>query len=258
MNTVVVDSSTTSSLFKDLQGVVDKLIATRNGFEAARDKRAVFAHSYSIMSQFLHDALVEDVKSASPRFKDAQWVETIAVSFAGRYFEAIDPDATEVVKPWRDVFETQRERTFVIEDLIYSMMAHIGHDLAMTLVDISATRDRIHDYHAMNDVLANCIDNVQRDVSRRYQPWLAWVDRFVGDFDEFLTDYGIRITRSLAWYNFDRLSDPQSRVQALQTVQESTGHFVRFARKPKYLGIRILIAIVRCLPSWRRWPKPGS
>ncbi len=157
---------------------------------------------------------------------------------------------------------TRDGQSFVLEDMVFSMMAHISHDLPLALLEVELEGDggsNIADYHLMNEVLGSQIDAIQRATARRYQRSLAWLDRLAGHYDEFFTNYGIRLSRSSAWYNACRLLDPASHDAAQQSILRSTGAFIDFVRVPKAWWLRLLVRGVRALaPKRRRWPSPSQ
>ena len=239
-------------------------------YERARDARAVFAYAYYRMTQDLAEVL----ETASPVFDDPQWIATLARAFADRFIAAMNAldtwlDANPRAKPspqvlypvvpppWADVYLAIREgQSYVLEDLVFSMMAHISYDLPHALLQAEFNPDRLADYHRMNDALAKNIDRMQDVVARRYQRLLSSLDRLGGAFDEFLTNYGIRGARAVAFYNALRLSRPSSKAAAEASVERSTRLFIRTIREPDEWWLRAPIRVIRILlPPRRRWPK---
>jgi hypothetical protein len=77
-----------------------------------------------------------------------------------------------------------------------------------------------------------------------------------GDDDGVLTDYGIRVARGMAWYNAERLLDPEMRAQTQRALDRSTEVFVRRVLAPRATAVHALaLGGVRLLTSLlRRWP----
>ena len=240
-------------------------------YEGRRDQRAVFAFVYHRLTESLADY----ADTGAVPFHDQAWIADLTETFAGRFFHAMDSidawqeagsnrdDLSEAVdEPWADVLISMNEGSYVLEDLVFSMMAHISYDLPKALLESGmdhAGVSHIADYHLMNAVLAGETEAVQRDVSDRYNRFLGLLDRFAGHYDEFFTSYGIRLSRSAAWYNAARLHDPLSAAEAQRSILRSTGAFIEFVRRPKVRWIRILVRVVRFItPRFRRWPEtPG-
>lgn len=242
-------------------------------YERGRDARAVFAYVYYNITL----DLAERVAAPAAGFLDPGFVAELAVAFGGRYRAAadaiddalsegageLDDEALEraldaVPRPWADVYLAQRGgRSYVLEDLLYSMMAHISYDLPLALGDVGARADHLADYHRMNAVLAERTEFIQDRVAERYQTTLAKLDRLAGSFDEFFTSYGIRGARSVAWYNAQRLLSPPAAADARASIERSTRSFIRAVRRPEPAWLRLLVRAARLLvPPRRRWPEP--
>ena len=259
--------------------VAERLVGYVVRYEAARDSRAVFAYLYLQLTRSLATAL----SVGDPVFRDPSWVADLAENLAGEYFAASDamdawavtngttpesrvaPDELPetVPEPWREVFAAiSGGRSYVLEDALFSMMAHITYDLPVAMRRMAATSDvasHIADFHRMNDVLGLAIDFVQDDLASRYCWWLADLDRIVARNDELLSNYGIRVSRGMAWFNFSRLTDPAAVEDAERSIRTSTGAFIQQVREPDWWALRVATRAGRLLvPERRRWPSAGS
>ena len=259
--------------------VAERLVGYVVRYEAAHDSRAVFAYLYLQLTRSLATAL----SVGDPVFRDPPWVADLAESLAGEYFAASDamdvwaatngttphsrvapeelPDT--LPEPWREVFAAiSGGRSYVLEDALFSMMAHITYDLPVAMRRMAATSDvasHIADFHQMNNVLGLAIDFVQDDLASRYCWWLADLDKIVARNDELLSNYGIRVSRGMAWFNFSRLSDPAAADDAERSIRTSTGAFIQQVREPDWWALRVATRAGRLLvPERRRWPSAGS
>lgn len=243
-------------------------------YERARDRRAVFAYAYYNLTV----DLVERLRRPDHGFDDPAWVADLAVAFGERYAAAQDaidgwrrehgrpgprpdPAVREALydaapKPWADVYlAVTRPDSLVLEDLVFSMAAHIGYDLPNALLAVG-DEGRLADYHRMNGVLANDTDFVQRAVTRRYNRFLARLDGLVGGADEAFTGYGVRVARSLAWYNARRLRDPAAGAAAGSSIRESTAALIASVRRAGPWWLRLPARAGRTLVAARRqWPR---
>jgi hypothetical protein len=114
---------------------------------------------------------------------------------------------------------------------------------------------RISDYHSLNDVLGRAVGPVQQQVSRRYEPLLGVLDQLFEDYDEILTNYGLRISRAAAWYNAQRLLDPASHDAARAAIARAPEVTLRELIDPPLLSLRILFRGARVIArAARRWP----
>ncbi|MEU9086574.1 DUF5995 family protein [Streptomyces sp. NPDC048357] len=260
--------------------LVAGLLADRvRQYDATRDHRAAFAYTYYRLTTTLATGL----DTGTPAFIDPPWVAELCETLASAYFSAMDsidewlagrsggsadeiqpgdlPDS--IPQPWRDVFAASSvRRTYLLEDVIFSMMAHMSYDLPEALRRMATTtgdRGHIGDFHRMNDVLASCIDGVQDDLSSRYIRGISSLDRLFTRSDELLTNYGIRVSRSLAWFNCDRLLDPDSTEEASRSIGRSTAALISEIRSPGDWKLRAGLWILRRLiPDRRRWPAAST
>jgi hypothetical protein len=242
-------------------------------YETNRDERAVFAYMYAQMTESLaQNLLTHDVP-----FDNPQWIVALAEAFARRFMAAMDAIDTwlenntgaqdahpetiyaTVPRPWADVYRAIRgNQSYVLEDMVFSMMAHISYDLPLALLDVQMEANgisHVNDYHRMNDVLANATEEMQMAVARRYTRFLASFDQFAGHYDEFFTNYGIRVARSVAWYNACRIQDPASRPEGIASIERTTAAFIKYIRQPPEWWQRLLLQVTRLLiPRRRYWP----
>jgi Family of unknown function (DUF5995) len=239
-----------------LRDLERRLAAKARELERQRDSRCVFTHAYALMTR----RIAAELTNSS--FADPGWIVALAETFAARYAAALDAwDAGEELAPaWGDVFETIcSRRTSVLEDLVLAMAAHIMRDLPHSLLDVgleaSDGSSRIADFHTINDVLGTTIDDIQDEVGRRYARYFRSLDRVGRGYDEMLTNYGVRVSRGLAWYNARRLADPRSSEDAVGSIERSPIVFAHEVMNPPLRSLRVFLRALRwCLGHLRRWP----
>ena len=227
-------------------------------YDSQRDSRAVFTHTYALITRTLASGINET------GFDNKEWVTLLAEAFARQYFLALDAfdGKREVPKPkvWAEVFRVLKlARTSALEDLVFAMTAHIVNDLPVALAEVgladSQAVSHIRDFHRINDLLGNNIKAIEDDVLSRYEPvfkWLAFLDR---GYDQILTNYGFRISRGMAWYNAVRFLDPSSAIEARKSVERSAIQLIDNVRRPPVLSLRVLFRFLRFLAALgRRWP----
>jgi hypothetical protein len=249
-------AATSASDSDRFQTIVTRLEEHLARYEAARDSRAVFTFGYIQFTRALWASL-----PVAP-FADPAWVAIMAERFAEKYFEALDAldRGGTPVTPWREVFAAIRgQRSSVLEDLVFGITAHIVHDLPLTLVEVGLDDEhgasRIADHHLINDVLKDAIDGIQDSVAERYEPLVSWLDHLGADLDEIATNYGLRVSRGLAWYNAIRLLDPRSSEDALAAIKRGPLVLIEEVRRPPILSLRFLLRGARWISSFfRRWP----
>jgi hypothetical protein len=259
--------------------IAERLVGYVERYETAHDNRATFAYLYLQLTRTLATSLAV----GDPAFRDPMFVADLAETLAGEYFTASDAldvwlASTEgsrttqrsaagfpaaVPEPWREVFAALAGgRSYVLEDALFSMMAHMSFDLPVALRRLGSrtdVTDHLYDYHLMNEVLGDAIDLVQDALSERYGWWLSSLDRIFADDDELFSNYGIRVARGMAWYNLCRLGDDDAGPGAEDSIRTSTGAFIRRFRQPSSRLVRIALKAARLLiPERRRWPEPGD
>ncbi|TCO33006.1 hypothetical protein EV652_1035 [Kribbella steppae] len=253
----------------------ERLVDYLARYEQAHYPEAVFAYEYLLLTKKLELALAE----GEPAFLDPPWVADLATSLAAEYFSTMDAidrwvassgdsrqskvvpnDLPEVVpEPWREVYVASRgSRSYVLEDALFAMMAHISYDLPIALLHMADRMDvsvHIADFHRMNDVLGTAIDGIQDDLASRYSWALADLDLLFTGQDELFSNYGIRLSRGMAWYNFERLTDPLARAAAEESIKRSTGALIKQLREPDDWKLRMALRMARLLiPERRQWP----
>jgi hypothetical protein len=100
------------------------------------------------------------------------------------------------------------------------------------------------------------VNAIQAATARRYSPYIAWLDKLGGRYDEILTNYGIRMSRGLAWYNAIRLADERSAAQAKEAIERSAIITIDNIVRPPIWSLRLLLRLLRFVVSFlRTWPK---
>jgi hypothetical protein len=169
-------------------------------------------------------------------------------------------EAEEVINPWQTVFETLEAKPInslsaqsastswwahrwnkvkrfcknpepsVLEALIYGILAHIIYDLPYALIESKFTekrpQERFRDFRRVNDIFDDIADKFPRRAAEEYNSHsLIFLDDAIGgELDEILTNYGFRLTRSMAWYNAIRLSEPDTEGGAVDKSICKSGH----------------------------------
>jgi hypothetical protein len=238
-----------------LEAIAARLDRRRVELEQARDSRCVFTCAYVLLTRRLARGLPH------AGYRDAAWIVELAETFAELYFDALDASAAgrPAGEAWDSVFDAiDRRHSSVLEDLVFSMTAHIVHDLPVALDRVGregADGSHIADFHAVNRTMAEAIDEIEAAISRRYAPWVRQLDRLGRPYSRILSSYGIRMARGLAWYNADRLADPASRAEARASTARSVKTFVGEVLHPPVWTARTALRFGRFVVGlFRRWP----
>ena len=240
-----------------LEAVARALDGRARAFEDRKDGRCVFTHAYSLMTR----RIAAELETSG--LDDPGWVVDVAEAFAERYFYALESyeRGGETPPGWRAVFAAIIGRkTSVVEDLVFGVYAHIVRDLPHTLQEVGLVdadgRSRLHDHHVVTAIVGRTIDPIQEAVAERYGPYVGSLDRLARGQDEILTEYGIRLSRGMAWYNALRLDDARMREHAAAAVERSPQVFVEQVLRPPPLSARVVLRGFRWLAAHlRRWPE---
>jgi uncharacterized protein DUF5995 len=237
--------------------VADRIAAVGAHFDNERDFRAVFTFTYELMTR----RIAEEFETAG--FSDPDWIAVMVETFSARFFAAQAAwDARGPVPDgWSYILKRLAEkRTSVFEELILGMTAHIVYDLPHAVIDAAGTTGlavRLGDYHRMNDILGRAIESMQEKVSAKYAPYLGWLDAFAKKEDEILSNYGIRVSRGMAWYNALRLLDPALAAAAEKSIGKSPEAIAKQILDPPFFGA--VVRFLRWVSSFfRRWPPRGE
>jgi hypothetical protein len=250
------DSLELEALQRQLLTIAERLDAYRWDFEQKKDSRCVFTYAYVLITQ----RIARELPTAG--YSKPRWIVELAEAFAQRYVQALEGSAAggTVSPAWDVVFQAMaRKRSSVLEDLIFSMTVHIVHDLPLALVEVGmqdSDGSHIHDFHAVNTAMGEEIDDIKRCIARRYAPYVAWLDQIGRREEDLLTNYGIRMSRGLGWYNATRILDPASKNDALESIERSPQALVAEILNPPIHALRTGLRVGRFLVGLlRRWPK---
>ncbi|MGP3924884.1 DUF5995 family protein [Streptomyces sp. 8N616] len=105
-------------------------------------------------------------------FKDPQAASELAVRFGARYLAAVDAAATGQRPPacWRPLFQQRRHPGVrPLQFALAGVNAHVGHDLALALVDtcssLACGPDSLEtDFERVGDVLAALEERIREDL----------------------------------------------------------------------------------------------
>jgi hypothetical protein len=200
------------------------------GWEAARNRRAIFLTCYLMMTRNMI-AYADD-----GGFHDTPWMNALLYRFIEYYFDALDAydrEAAAAPAAWRHAFEAdQQPDVHVLQNLMLGVNAHISYDLIYALLDVLRpdwnTLDEAHraqryqDYVIVNRVICATLDAVQDGVVERYSPAMNWVDRGFGRLDEWMSERMIARWREDSWESaLALLAAPEADLDLLRAEVEA-------------------------------------
>ena len=160
---------------------------------ASDDRRGYFTAMYARVTGRIAEAI------DAGRFDDPERMDEFASAFASHY---VGPLREERPAPrcWQAAWDVAGDdRLLIVQHLLLGINAHVNHDLALTVVEVAASRGEIDsirpDFDAVNLVLAETYDELVGDlglVSR----WATAASR-LGGGDAF--NFSLRVARDQAW-----------------------------------------------------------
>ena len=172
------------------------------------DGAAVFNRMYLTVTESVATGLARGTVFADPAF-----MAELDVTFASLWIEAYDAagqDARDVPKAWAALFERRRDRSVLpVQFALAGMNSHIGHDLAVAVVETclqrgtSPSRPGIRDdYEAVNRLLAASESQIRRSFLTTAGQEL---DDHVGPVVHLVSSWKIDKARDVAWVNVEAM-----------------------------------------------------
>jgi hypothetical protein len=170
-------------------------------FRDGHDRRAIFVTAYLGITQ----AIKQGVESGL--FQDTAWVTCYALCFANLYRTALlayeRGDQAALPKAWRTAFDISKNAgALAIQDLVLGINAHINHDLALALVEVTIDPERpsrYADHCKVNDVLRAATEPLQDRIAQLYAPILNLLDQSCDHLDEEIACFSVEKAREAAW-----------------------------------------------------------
>lgn len=189
--------------------VTERMEALVQQWESTGDNRSIFLGCYLLMTRNMLVAINHD------EFKDSKWVNRLLNRFAEYYFVAVDEyedKRPEIPIVWQIAMEKANHAdTFVIQNLLLGVNAHINYDLVYTLEEtlyvewenLSETEREIRflDHCQVNEVIGRTIDAVHDTIIESRVPRLDLIDKVLGPIDEWSISWLISKWRYEVWEN---------------------------------------------------------
>ena len=175
--------------------------------ESRADGRASFLRCYALMTRNMLSAVERG------EFKDPDWMRRFIGHFAGYYFSGLEQyenDIANAPKVWILAHDlANRDSCSILQKVLLGINAHINFDLALTLADLlepewarideNRRAEVFSDYCHVNEIISGTIDSVQDQILEPLSPAMEWVDRSMGNLDEWLISRLIRAWRDEVW-----------------------------------------------------------
>lgn len=196
----------------DLDEAIPCMRKALDHYHARNDHRAVFLRAYYIISLEVHAAVHQLGEYRTQIFFDPQWIKRLAGKFSTLYFESLSTADRGGERAWKIAHRlAETKRASVVQDLILGLNAHINYDLAngifMNLEEHGDDKDHLmlpyrkFDHDQVNNILVRCMPKIQETLTRDYGGVLLLLSRVCGQWDEKLTEAGLRYYRERVWWN---------------------------------------------------------
>jgi len=187
--------------YDSIDAGIQALGSLEQAFRKQHDRRAIFVTAYLSITR----AIGQNI--AAGAFLDNAWVTRYALCFANLYRKALlayeTGDTLATPKAWQIAFDTaKRGEALAIQDLVLGINAHINHDLALALNEVSIDPDRATryaDHTKVNDVLKAATDPLQDRIGQVYAPILNLLDNACDRIDEDIACFSVEKAREDAW-----------------------------------------------------------
>lgn len=178
--------------------VIDRLDAIIKAAEDEGDRIGYFAALYRKFTMGVRDA------ARSGEFLDGGRMERFDVTFAKRYFEALEAYRTggELTRTWELSFEACKEDgPSILQHLYAGLAAHQLLDLGVAAAEIAPgprIADLREDFEHINQIVSRLTREVDVVIGA-LSPWIGRIERIAGPQYAAFNKLGIAFARDLAW-----------------------------------------------------------
>jgi hypothetical protein len=147
----------------------------------------------------------------------------------------------------------------VNEALLLGITTLFVHDLPLALCEVGlgtrTGKDRLADYHALSEIIAPAIEDIEHSITERYGSWLHVADHLNVVHAAVLTNQGMRIAHATAWYNAQRLQDAKLSLSARAAIRRWPRIMLDDLLHPRALSSHMMARGARLVSRLtRHWP----
>lgn len=197
---------------KDIDEALDGMRSALDYFHRENDDRAIFARAYYLITIAVHQAVYQRGRYQNRIFFDPEWIKRLAGKFSWLYFRSLSTSDRPGERAWKIAHGMAAgKQTSVMQDMLLGLNAHINYDLAfgiyLNLVEFDDGRDHLllprrkFDHDQVNNILVDCIPQVEEVLTRDYGGELHALGELAGSLDEVLGGAGLKYYRERVWWN---------------------------------------------------------
>jgi Family of unknown function (DUF5995) len=184
---------------------------------------------------------------ATQKLAAGPFLAQLDVFFGNKFFEAFDAAAagTTVPAAWAPLFEARRDpRIAPLQFAIAGMNAHIGHDLAIGVIDTCQTTGAVPTEDCPQHTDYNAVNGILKTTEAQTKQWLLTgaikeLDHAVAPVDDAVAIWSIERARDAAWIRAEvlwHLRDHQTLTNAyLDSLAATVGMECRAILLPRAL-----------------------
>jgi hypothetical protein len=221
-----------------IAGVIERMCDLEAALPAG-DGVACFTRLYRAVTEAV------DAEARPGAYEDVRFVRWLDVVFANLYFRALGAHVLgrgRVPRAWRVLFDARsRQDVAPIQFALAGMNAHINRDLPVALVETCAARKvvpaRGGPQHADFSSVDRLLAQTEARVKTEFAAGLVGVaDRALGQLDDVLAMWNVRVARQAAWSNAETLwalrGIPFAGARFLVTLDRTVGFAGRGLLRP--------------------------
>lgn len=201
--------------YQSVSEVIENFKWLENYFLNHNDLRGVFVTAYLHITQSIGAAIEEET------FQNNSWSQQYLICFANLYRIALlnyeKKNTDQVPKSWVIAYDLATDKKgYIIQHLILGINAHINHDLALALHEVSidpSREEKYQDHTDINLILGKATEGLKRSVAEKYAPILKRLDRVFGTIDDEITAFSIPKAREHSWSMSIALTSAQTDVE---------------------------------------------
>lgn len=230
---------------RTIDDVLDRLDTIIAESERDGDRIGYFAALYRRFTAAVRDAV------RAGEFLDAGRMERLDVTFATRYFEALDDyrAGRPISRTWLVSFDACREaEPTILQHLYTGLTAHQLLDLGVAAAE-TAPGARIADLRGDFEHINQIVSRLMREVNAligTISPWIGVIDRAFGVEYAAFNKVGIAVARDLAWRAAMQLAplDILSRAPVIARIDTRAAFVAELLARPK-AGLKVVSRVIR-------------
>ncbi len=197
---------------KDIDEALDAMRSALDYFHRENDQRAIFLRAYYLITLSVHQALYQRGRYQNRIFFDPEWIKKLAGKFSLLYFQSLSTHERPGERAWKTAHRlAASDETSVFQDMLLGINAHINYDLAygiyLNLKEHEDGRDHLllprrkFDHDQVNNILVNCVPQIQEVLTRDYGGEMRLLNDLAGKLDDVLGETGLKYYRERVWWS---------------------------------------------------------